>query len=269
MILLGLSIVATIFGFFIMRELVGLWNLKRLNFQGREIPSGFGFFVVLSAVPSYIALLFIFGVNTRTTLFFSALVAFGVIGLLDDIFGSRDVGGFCGHFGLLRKGKVSTGLVKAIGGGLFGFAVGTLVANFRLADSIVNGLLISLCANLLNLLDLRPGRAVFFYWFGVLALLVITRERFEIAKNLLPTFIPTAVLTVLDRHAKVMIGDSGSNALGALLGLALAYEASFFCKLILVLFMAGVHVYSEKFSISALIESNRMLRAIDRMLGAR
>lgn len=269
LILLTVSMLATIASIPAMRMLVGLSRLTRTNFQGKQIPCGFGFAVVMAAVPVYITMLLVRGLDFRAVLFGFTLMAFGTLGLFDDIYGTREAGGFVGHLGLLKKGRVSTGLIKAVVGGLLGLVVGGFVSGFALADTLINGLLITLFANLLNLLDLRPGRAVSCYWIGVLVLLLARHEKSQIWLSLLPTFLPAAVITALDRSAKVMIGDAGSNALGALLGLSIACEASLISKIIMIVLVSGIHVYSEAHSISELIERHRALRSVDRLLGVR
>ncbi|HUV04796.1 MAG TPA: hypothetical protein VMX94_06785 [Armatimonadota bacterium] len=253
----------------VMRALVRAWELERTNFQGRRVPTGFGFMLVLAAAPVYAAMLFLSAPNVIVGSFLAALIGFGTIGLLDDIYGTREIGGFRGHLGLLRRGKVSTGLVKAVVGGCLGLGLGAVAARFDPAISLLNGLVIGLAANTLNLLDLRPGRAASCFWLGVLALAAARLGKLAIWAGLIPVLIPAVWLTMLDRSARVMLGDAGSNAVGAILGLALVYEAGVPARIVLVLIMIAVHLYAEKYSISELIEGNRVLRGVDRALGAR
>ena len=253
----------------VMWALVRAWKLERTNFQGKRIPTGFGFLLVPAAAPIYAAILFLPALNGVVGSFLAALLGFGTIGLLDDVCGTREAGGFRGHLRLLRRGKVSTGLVKAVVGGGLGLGLGAVAARFDPATSLVNGLVIGLAANTLNLLDLRPGRAVSCFWIGVLALAAARLGRLAVWWGLIPILIPAALLTVLDRSARVMLGDAGSNALGAILGLALVYEVGLPARIALILLMIAVHLYAEKYSISELIEGNRILRRVDRILGAR
>jgi len=76
-------------------------------------------------------------------------------------------------------------------------------------------------------------------------------------------------LSVLDRSAKVMLGDAGSNVLGAILGLAIVLSLGVPAKIAIVILMAAVNIYSEKYSISRLIENNSFLTRLDRLLGER
>lgn len=267
--LAGFSLVFTAAAVPAMSALARSWKLLRQNFKGKTIPAGYGFMIVLVAVPIYAAL----GAYERSWqqagMYAAAVAGFGILGLLDDVYGTRAVGGFRGHLGLLKQGKVSTGLLKAAGGGLIGLCLGILIAGHDHAMGLVNGLLISLAANTLNLLDLRPGRAVSCFWMGVLAL---ASARFRMQsdwRELTPVLVPAVWLTILDRSARVMLGDAGSNALGAVLGLALACTLGPPSKLLLIALMVAVNIYSEKHSISKLIEGNRLLSSVDRLLGER
>lgn len=263
------SIASTSVALFVMKRLARVWNLERRNFRGDTIPAGFGFLLVLSALPVYLVVLLSNGLPEQILMLFIAVVGFGIIGLLDDIFGNRDAGGFHGHLGLLRRGKVSTGLLKAVLGGLLALVLGFVAADHRLLPGLLNGLVISLSANLLNLLDLRPGRAVSCFWVGVLLLWVTGLTKLATWEWLLPLIVPAALLTYLDRSAKIMLGDAGSNVLGAIFGLMLIFEAGSFTKLVVLAALVGVHIYAEKYSISKTIERNRILRRVDRLLGVR
>ena len=265
-----LSIAATAIAFPIMWLIARSPKLRRPNFQGRVIPTAFGFVLTLAAVPVY-AILMRKGEVGHLVPYIIAVVGFGVLGFVDDLFGTRDAGGFRGHIGLLCRGRVSTGLIKAVGGGIVGFLVAYLFFSHpRLAAvTALDGLLIILSTNTLNLLDLRPGRAVSCFWIGILAVMFAWPERNATLFALMPVLVPAVILLLLDRSAKVMIGDAGSNVLGAVLGIGIALRCGVPAKIGVLLFLISVNVYSERFSISKLIESNRVLRSVDRLLGER
>src|SRR6202035_3604999 len=77
----------------------------------------------------------------------------------DDLAGSGDRRGFRGHLGALAQGDVTTGAVKIGGIGATGLAVAALLGGSPV-DVAVNAGLTAGAANLLNLFDLRPGRAI-------------------------------------------------------------------------------------------------------------
>ncbi len=88
-----------------------------------------------------------------------ATVGAGGFGGYDDLAGSSSRRGFRGHLGALAHGEVTTGAVKLGGIGATGLAASALLGGGP-ADVAVNAALIAGSANLLNLFDLRPGRAI-------------------------------------------------------------------------------------------------------------
>jgi UDP-GlcNAc:undecaprenyl-phosphate/decaprenyl-phosphate GlcNAc-1-phosphate transferase len=77
----------------------------------------------------------------------------------DDLAGSGSRRGFRGHLGALAKGEITTGTVKLGGIGATGLVSAALLGGGP-ADVAVNAGLVAGGANLLNLFDLRPGRAL-------------------------------------------------------------------------------------------------------------
>ena len=213
------------------------------------------------------------GVRTSlAAVYFFVTLGFGGLGLLDDLKGDRSAGGFTGHLRLLRSGQVTTGAVKALGGGLIALVAGRLVTMpGPLWSALVAALLIALSANTLNLLDLRPGRCLFgFLTGGGVILLVLLRQH---AADLGTLFWAAAAFAVilypLDAGGAVMLGDTGSNAFGAVLGVA---GAVFFSPLeqgLLVAALLAFHLWCERHSLTQLIESHPVLRALDRKIGVR
>lgn len=270
LILTAVSIVSTIAMVPLTRLLVRRMHLIRPNFRGEQIPAGFGFLLALSSIPGYVlASLLWEDAVSRTGSFLLGVIVFGVVGLVDDAYGSRSTGGFKGHFTQLARGRVTTGAVKALGGGITALLLGGIAAGFDPFITLLNGLVIALTANLLNLLDLRPGRAVSCYWLLLLAL-VLSRLGHQWAWWEIVPILPAAIwLTGLDRRAKVMLGDAGSNVLGVVLGLAFVWNVGTIPKLAALIVLIGIHAYSEKYSISRLIDSHPVLRRIDCKLGER
>lgn len=269
-ILIVLGSACTILATPVMKWQVRLHNLVRPNFRGQEIPVGFGYLLVLSSFPVYFLALTYWPASWKETWsFVVGVFVFGTLGLLDDLYGSRSTGGFRGHFAQLVRGRVTTGAVKALGGGLAALALGGLAGGFDPAVTLLNGLIIALTANLLNLLDLRPGRAVSCYWILFLAFALSRWGSLWSWWTVVPILPAAAWLTSLDRRAKVMLGDAGSNVLGAVLGLLFAWNLGTMPKLAALVVLVGIHLYSEKFSISRLIDNHPVLRRIDYKLGER
>jgi UDP-N-acetylmuramyl pentapeptide phosphotransferase/UDP-N-acetylglucosamine-1-phosphate transferase len=209
-----------------------------------------------------------------------AAVGAAAFGAYDDLAGSGDRRGFRGHLGALRHGEVTTGTVKLGGIGVTAI-LSAVVAGGPAADVVLNAGLVAGSANLLNLFDLRPGRAI---KVAVAAGTLIaasgqsgkTTARAAQAGTMLP---PRAALALAapagaalallpeDLGERAMLGDCGANALGAMLG-ASAAGLPRPARLALLAGIAGLTAASEKVSFTKVIERTPTLRWLD-MLGRR
>ena len=181
-------------------------------------------------------------------------------GAYDDLAGSGDRRGFRGHIGALRQGEVTTGAVKLGGIGLTG-VVSAALAGGSPADVILNAGLVAGGANLLNLFDLRPGRAL--KVAAVSGALLGAAGQDSVAAPL------GAGLALLpeDLGERAMLGDAGANALGAMLG-ASAAGLSRPARIALLAGIAGLTAASEKVSFTKVIARTPALNWLD-MLGRR
>jgi UDP-N-acetylmuramyl pentapeptide phosphotransferase/UDP-N-acetylglucosamine-1-phosphate transferase len=108
-------------------------------------------------------------------LYLGVMAAMWVLGAVDDIWGTREVGGFKGHFKkLLFERKLTTGALKALGGGAVALAAGWLIHPHDLLQAALAAMVIALATNTLNLLDLRPGRAVAVFFLGLGVTYILT-----------------------------------------------------------------------------------------------
>ena len=170
--------------------------------------------------------------------------------------------GFRGHLGALRHGEVTTGAVKLGGIGAVGL-LGAVVAGGSPADVVINAGLIAGSANLLNLFDLRPGRAikVAVASGALIAVAPDTRE------SALPPLAAALVLLPEDLGERAMLGDAGANGLGAMLGAAAAGLPRP-ARIALLAGITGLTAASEKVSFTKVIERTPALHWLD-MLGRR
>lgn len=225
-------------------------GLERTNFQGKPIRSGAGLLFVLCAFPWGL-------MHGRATLLCTvALTGYGVLGFIDDRWGTAEFKGLRGHFRALRGGRVTTGLVKAVGGVLLAGGLALLLPASQ--SPVTAAPLIALCANLLNLLDLRPLRALKGFWFLSLGLLPWAPLPLAQVWGL--------SLPYARREAwgELMLGDTGSNALGGLLGVCLALQTPSWLQAGLVAGLLLFHAWAEKHSLSRWIEGRAWARAVDR-----
>jgi UDP-GlcNAc:undecaprenyl-phosphate GlcNAc-1-phosphate transferase len=192
-------------------------------------------------------------------------------GVLDDLAGSGGRRGLAGHLGALRHGEVTTGTVKLAGLAATGLA-GALLAGGRPSDVVINTGLIAGGANLLNLFDLRPGRAIKVATLsaGLIAAggAVTGPDRSAgLAAVAAPLGAGLALLPE-DLGERAMLGDAGANALGAMLGAAAAQALSRPARAGLLAGIVALTVASERVSFTKVIERTPALRRLD-MLGRR
>lgn len=185
----------------------------------------------------------------------------GLAGLLDDLAGNSSSKGLKGHLGALRRGQVTTGAIKIAAIGATGLAAATLQdrrAGRALGLSTLLGAgVIAGSANIGNLLDLRPGRAG---KATVLAGILPSLQGDPAAAGAVG-----AALGVLpgDLAGATMLGDTGANAAGALIGSAFVARTGPVGRAVALALLAGLTLASERISFTAVIESTPGLRELD------
>jgi len=157
------------------------------------------------------------------------------IGLLDDLVAGPERG-FAGH---LRAGR-TTGVLKLVGIPLFG-----LLATRRISGA----LLVGLAANAVNQLDTKPDRALKAYVVAALPLRA--------------PLLPAVMFAPYDLREMAMLGDSGSNALGALLGLSSVKRFTGRSRWLAIGALAGLNLLGELTSLGDAIERTPVLRDLD------
>ena len=208
----------------------------------------------------------------------------GLAGYIDDVDqGAHDGGkvakGLKGHLGALAHGQVTTGVIKIAGIGASALAASALVGSKatsvsgKAADLALNTVLIAGAANLANLLDLRPGRALKatvlvaapLSYFSCAA--AKTPASPASAQRLLASGLNAAAITALveDLQETTMLGDTGANAAGALLGTSLAANDSWKLRLGTALGVVGLILASAKVSFSKVIAANPALNWLDQL----
>jgi UDP-GlcNAc:undecaprenyl-phosphate/decaprenyl-phosphate GlcNAc-1-phosphate transferase len=119
-----------------------------------------------------------------------------------------------------------------------------------------------LATNVFNLLDLRPGRTLkAFVALGAGVVIGSGELRTLWTVGLLAG--PALVAGAYDLRERAMLGDTGSNLIGALAGLLLVLTLSETGQLVALGVLLAITVYGEMRSISALIERTPGLRELD------
>jgi UDP-GlcNAc:undecaprenyl-phosphate/decaprenyl-phosphate GlcNAc-1-phosphate transferase len=204
----------------------------------------------------------------------AAIIAAGIgaasFGTYDDLAGSGKRRGLRGHLGALLHGEVTTGAVKLGGIGATGLASAAMIGGSP-ADVVINAGLIAGGANLLNLFDLRPGRAIKVAVASGALITVVSLAGDDPAAGAAGVAAPLgAALALLpeDLGERAMLGDSGANALGAMLGAAAAASLPRPARIALLAGITALTGISEKISFTKVIERTPALRKLD-MLGRR
>jgi UDP-GlcNAc:undecaprenyl-phosphate/decaprenyl-phosphate GlcNAc-1-phosphate transferase len=202
----------------------------------------------------------------------------GAFGVLDDLKGSGKRRGLRGHLGALGHGEVTTGTVKLAGIGATAVAGAFLVRRTEPSpvDRAIDAGLIAGGANLLNLFDLRPGRAIKVATLsaGLISLISASTASASTAPRgagVAAVAVPVgAALAVLpdDLAERAMLGDGGANALGAMLGAAAAATLPRPARIGLLAVIVALTGISEKVSFTKVIARTPMLNWLD-MLGRR
>jgi hypothetical protein len=196
-----------------------------------------------------------------------ALAGAGALGfgVYDDLAGSGKRRGLRGHLGALARGEVTTGAVKLAGLGGTGLASGLLIGGAP-ADVVINTGLIAGGANLLNLFDLRPGRAI--KVAAASGALIAAGGGGDGRAAVAAPLGAALALAREDLGERAMLGDAGANALGAMLGAAAALSLPRPARAGLLAGIVALTGASEKVSFTRVIERTPPLRWLD-MLGRR
>ncbi len=247
--------------------------LRRTNHRGVELTTAAGVVVPLTLVVLAALLRFLQmaaswqpGWDQLVGPSVTAALGFALFGLVDDVAGVGESGGFRHHLRTLADGRITTGMLKLLGGA----AVALLTsAALSLSDGGVVGMLrdaavVALAANAVNLLDRRPGRSTKVALLVFAGLALWSRSP-SLTGPALGVGAAAALLPA-ELRERAMLGDTGSNAVGALLGLAaLASFPSPGGRWVLLAALLAFNLGSEFVSYSRVIDAVAPLRFLDRL----
>jgi hypothetical protein len=246
-------------------------GLVRPNYRGAELAFPLG---AVLATAALVALAPLAILNDRADLdlldpelrrWLPYLLGIAFLGFLDDALGRGAAAdaprGWRGHARALGAGRLSTGAIKAIGA----LALAAYVVSGRGLESwryVADIALLILATNLGNLLDLRPGRAekgLALLGAG-LCLGAWTLAPIELLGIFLGPILVGAWLTLGER---AMLGDTGSNLVGAVAGVWLLTVLDGNARLLALALVLALTIYGELRSISVTIERVPPLRWLD------
>jgi UDP-N-acetylmuramyl pentapeptide phosphotransferase/UDP-N-acetylglucosamine-1-phosphate transferase len=246
-------------------------GLTRENYRGASLAFPLGAVLATSALVALAPVAFLDDRSDLNLLdpglrhWLPYLLGIAFLGFLDDSLGLGErpgaPRGWRGHARALREGRLSTGAIKAIGA----LALAAYVVSGRGLESwryLADVALLILATNLFNLLDLRPGRAE-----KGLALLGValcvgawTFEPLDLLGLFAGAVLVGAWFTLRER---AMLGDTGSNLVGAIAGVWLLTTLGETGRLVALGVVAALTIYGELRSISKTIESVPPLHWLD------
>jgi hypothetical protein len=196
-----------------------------------------------------------------------AALGFGFLGLFDDLVGSGSEGGLSGHLAALRQGRLTTGFVRLAGGVLVAVVVVAPLEPDSLGWLLVAAGVVVLAANLAQLLDRAPGRAIKVTLAGFVALVAVEGATAALAGPAVAVGGGAAML-VPDLREHARLGATGASVLGAAVGLGAVVTLGHEAATVVLAVLLALNAASEWVSFSAVIDRTAPLRWLDR-LGSR
>jgi UDP-GlcNAc:undecaprenyl-phosphate/decaprenyl-phosphate GlcNAc-1-phosphate transferase len=239
----------------------------RENYRRRRLPFPAGWLIVAAAVVALVVLAPLQEIADADDVLQPELGAVtiyvlgvGLLGLVDDVF-SGESRGWRGHGRAVMSGNFATGALKAIGS--LGLALYVMTGRgYSTGEYLLAVALLVLTTNLFNLLDLRPGRSVKAF---VLLGIGLTLGEWDLHPLWALGLFAGSVLAmgVYDVRERAMLGDTGSNVIGALAGLWLVLALGTTGQIVALVVVLAITVYGEFRSLSAFIERTPGFRQLD------
>jgi len=249
-------------------------GLVKPNYKNELIPAAGGLvFIVVLPIIMGIGLFFSFPGYTITnvTLLLLLTLGTGFMGFLDDQLGNNLNKGFRGHLkAFFQEKTLTTGGFKLFFGALIALFFSLGITKELQLDFwhlfwliILNFLLVALSTNTINTFDLRPGRAGKFFLLGFVLISIFAHNFSTYFGLLIPLVTILICYLPLDLKAQIMLGDLGSNLLGAALGAMGCWMLDLPGKIVFLTILLGLQFAAEKFSFTSLIEQNKILKSLD------
>jgi UDP-N-acetylmuramyl pentapeptide phosphotransferase/UDP-N-acetylglucosamine-1-phosphate transferase len=267
---LGAAAVAALTTRWAAGSLIPSARVTRRNHRGIEVPTGLGIAVLAGILGGVALIAFVHALSPGSPTpalalgsSFGVLVlgfGFGAIGLYDDIAAQRERG-WRAHVPALLHGRLTPGALKLVCGAMLAFAIGSATAS-SFGWALAHAAIVALMANLFNAFDVRPGRAAKFYLLGAIPVTILSRV---LMVPLAATLGAVAAFLAFDLRERAMLGDAGSNAIGAILGGAvIAASPPAWLRLALLVVLVALTAVAEGPTLSAWIDRVGPLRAFDR-----
>ncbi len=241
-----------------MREKLRRYGLIIDNYNGKKVMIVGG---IIYIIINFFAIFFFksyYGAESIWEKYFFLLIISNGIGIVDDISGNKKIKGFRGHLRSFYKGKLTTGLLKAL---TIFFTALIINFNYPFLEMLLNTAIIIFMSNFINLVDLRPGRAFKVYF--ILFIPAIFYSQWQVV------FIIQAIIFLLlasgELNEKIMLGDGGANSLGASLGFFYSINFGNYFKLLFLFIIMTLNFLAEFYSFTEIIKKNKILNYFDQL----
>ena len=234
-------------------------GLRTSNYHGKEVVYGTGLAFLIPCILSVLPLWEKIG-KDNFIVYLVMLLSMTLMGYLDDSLGDSTRKGFKDHISGLLSGYLTTVIIKIVLALIIGFIISKTYYT-SLLDIAFHSTLFCLCVNFINLLDLRPGRAI--KGFTVLVLFISLFSNFRSLWIILPIFSGLSIYIKDEMNERYMLGDTGSNLLGGVLGLYILNVGRPWTKFGLYGILLILHFIAEFRSFSEIIDSSSILKRMD------
>jgi len=252
--------------------LFGSVVLQRPNHRGRYLPTGVGVLLAMAvalveggrALAAGVGIGSVQGPGVARVLVLLAAFGFAALGFVDDVLGGDAERGWRAHLRALAAGRLSAGGFKLTGGGFLALALVSASGSGSLGRLAADGALVALAANLGNAFDRAPGRTI---KVGVAAWvpLALVAGNGSVGVALAPAVGAALGLLPDDLGERLMLGDAGANAFGAVLGVGAVLALGPGVRNGLVAVLAALNLAAELTSFSRIIDRTPSLRRLDRL----
>ncbi|MGI6112823.1 MAG: hypothetical protein ACOYEJ_01730 [Mahellales bacterium] len=238
-------------------------NIYGYNFSKNKILTCGGLVILFPLVILFNIIYYLNIIDTHLLLCYLLVIfSIGFVGFIDDMVGKTEYKGMISHlkqFVLCRN--FTTGALKALTGVVVGFIVSYWIPEGKSLPSIIVGALtFSLFTNLINMFDTRPGRAVkFFILFSVILIGIAPRHILLITIILAPAI----MYLPMDMNGIIMLGDTGSNLLGGILGITSLLILDGAIQVATVILLMALHYIGDRYSFTSIIKGSKILSYID------
>lgn len=260
------QLVISVVCFFPLRDILRAPATAKKNFRGYFLAGSSGLLVPVAITVTLAVEILLAGgaagLPASWLMFYLYLTFICLLGFIDDVLGDRESTGLRGHFRQLTRGHFTSGALKAIGGLTVAVIVAGSLEKRYVLEFLLDVGVLTLFLNTFNSLDLRPGRAI--KVFLVLAVTLILAAPFSAVSFVWALAIPPIlVLLWADLRLQSMLGDAGSNLLGAVIGFVAVSTLNWTANLVILALLVLFHLYTETRSISELVMRIRWLRWLD------